>query len=595
MNPETQTCQSCKSRFVIEPDDFAFYEKIKVPPPTWCPECRLQRRLSFCNERHLYKNACGLCRKDIVSMYSAGTVFPVYCLDCYRSDRWDPLSHGAEYDFSKPFFEQFKELKLRVPRAERVIQGDPTGNAFCNRASYNKNSYLLVRANYNENSRYSYNLWDCRDSADCFNAHKSELSYQCVDVAECYNVQYCQECRQCRDSLFLFDCRNCMQCAGCAGLRNKQYYILNRPYTKEEYEREVQKLRLHTHEGRVAFAERFGELLGRAIHEPAANTNCVNSSGNWLIDCKDVKNSYQSRKVENGKNLLSVIESKDCMDYSYWGRGGELIYETANCGYNSTRIRFVNESWDACHDLTYCDNCYASANLFGCVGMRKKEYCILNRQYAKEEYEKLIPKIIEHMNVMPYADSRGIVYRFGEFFPPELSASAYNTTAAYDYFPLARQEVLGRRLLWEDVQEKKHVPTLEWKDVPDESASVKDDIIKEVILCQAWGIRGDQTTEEHNCTKAFRITAEELSFYRRMNIPIPRECPNTRHFARFKKRNPPRLWRRHCMCNQEKNRYKNTVAHSHGENPCPNEFETSYAPDQSEIVYCENCYHTEVA
>jgi hypothetical protein len=39
--------------------------------------------------------------------------------------------------------------------------------------------------------------------------------------------------------------------------------------------------------------------------------------------------------------------------------------------------------------------------------------------------------------------------------------------------------------------------------------------------------------------------------------------------------------------------YENTAKHDH-ENRCPNEFETSYAPDRKEIVYCEACYLKEV-
>ncbi len=584
MNSETKQCQNCKNQFTIEPEDFSFYEKMKVPAPTWCPDCRFWRRLSYFNERYLYQNTCGLCGKKIIAMYPEGTEFPVYCLECYRGDGWDPLSYGKDYDFSKPFFGQFRELKKKVPRAERVMQGDPEGNLYCNRASYNKNSYLLVRANYNENARYSYNLWECKDSMDCYNVHKSELAYDCIDTVDSYNVQHVQECRQCRDSMFLFDCRNCVQCVGCVGLRNKQYHILNNPYTKEEYKKELEKLHLDTKEGLELFAQQFEKLLQQSIRESAMNTNSVASTGNWLIECKNTINSFQCRKVEDGKNLLSVVEAKDCMDYSYWGRSSELIYETSNCGYDCSRIRFTNESWDSCHDLTYCDNCYASANLFGCVGLRKKEYCILNKQYTKEEYEALVPKIIQHMKDVPYIDEAGRVYAFGEFFPPEFSASSYNTSLAYEYFPYTKEETLARGLLWEEKQEKEHASSLSWKELP-KTSDATDDILKETIACQAYDHEGAKATREHNCTKAFKITKEELAFYQRMNIPLPTECPNTRHFRRFQKRNPLTLWHRECMCKQQ---------HPHHQGKCPNEFETSYAPDRPEIVYCESCYQEEV-
>ena len=82
MKSETRQCQNCKKDFVIEPEDFNFYEKIKVPPPTFCPECRMQRRMAWRNERALYKRDCGLCKKSMMSMYPEDTVFPVYCKEC---------------------------------------------------------------------------------------------------------------------------------------------------------------------------------------------------------------------------------------------------------------------------------------------------------------------------------------------------------------------------------------------------------------------------------------------------------------------------------------------------------------------------------
>jgi hypothetical protein len=82
-----------------------------------------------------------------------------------------------------------------------------------------------------------------------------------------------------------------------------------------------------------------------------------------------------------------------------------------------------------------------------------------------------------------------------------------------------------------------------------------------------------------------------------MNLPLPRLCPNCRHYQRLKQRNPLKLWKRHCQCAGGKSSngvYQNTVVHNHGTNPCPNEFETSYSPERPEIIYCEECYLKEV-
>jgi len=83
--------------------------------------------------------------------------------------------------------------------------------------------------------------------------------------------------------------------------------------------------------------------------------------------------------------------------------------------------------------------------------------------------------------------------------------------------------------------------------------------------------------------------SEDLKFHRRANLPLPRLCPNCRHAARIKQRNPLKLWHRTCMCENAK--------HNHppaGGAKCPNEFETAYSPERPEIIYCESCYQKEV-
>ena len=67
---ETKNCQQCKKSFEIESEDFDFYEKIGVPAPTFCPECRLIRRLTFRNDRTLYKRTCEMCNNDVISIYT---------------------------------------------------------------------------------------------------------------------------------------------------------------------------------------------------------------------------------------------------------------------------------------------------------------------------------------------------------------------------------------------------------------------------------------------------------------------------------------------------------------------------------------------
>ena len=108
MQSETKICQNCKQDFIIEPEDFSFYEKIKVPSPTWCPECRMIRRFSFQNTWNIYWRNCDKCGKKTMSRFSPEQKIIVYCQSCWWKDDWDGTENAMEYDPTRPFFYQLK-------------------------------------------------------------------------------------------------------------------------------------------------------------------------------------------------------------------------------------------------------------------------------------------------------------------------------------------------------------------------------------------------------------------------------------------------------------------------------------------------------
>jgi hypothetical protein len=183
----------------------------------------------------------------------------------------------------------------------------------------------------------------------------------------------------------------------------------------------------------------------------------------------------------------------------------------------------------------------------------------------------LVKKIIEHMNSMPYSDTAGRVYRYGEFFPIYLSPFAYNETYAYEEFPLSKERALRAGYAWHEAEEKRYATTIESNELPDDISDCTDTVLEHVISCANKGM------VETKCTHGYKIIREELGYYRQMNIPLPRLCPNCRYFERRAWLHPWKLWNRRCM-----------------HVGCTNTFETTYAPDRPEIVYCEACYQKEV-
>jgi len=599
MSSETKICQNCKNNFTIEPEDFKFYEKIKVPPPTWCPECRAQRRMTWRNERALYKrkDANGI---DVISIYSEDKPVKIYERNYWWSDKWNPMDFGKDYDFSKPLFIQFRELFESVPAAS-IFNSNPVNSDYCNHSGYMKNCYLTPASWECERVSYSARTINSKDSIDLMAVFKCELCYEAIDSSESYKTFFSQNCSACFESYFLFDCKNCNNCFGCVGLRNKQYYIFNQPYTKEGYKKRIENFDIGSYKKFNDFKKTF---LTHKLSFPfkfARLINTVNVIGNNLLNAKNSKYCFDMREMEECRYLTHGFEIKDSFDG--FGIGlCELLYEGIDTGEKGASKERFSVVVYASSDTHYCFNCEGSSSLFACIGLRNKSYCILNKQYTKEEYEKLVPKIIEHMNSMPYIDKRGRVYKYGEFFPPELSPFSYNETIAQEYFPLTKDQALDKGYSWKDPEPRNYEITLKTEDLPDHIKDVPDSILNEIIQCAHFGHAMSKCNEQ--CTEAYKIIPQELQFLRKMNLPLPRLCPNCRHYQRIKQRNPLKLWHRKCQCAGATSHpstssgysYRNTADHIHHkkEEPCPNEFETTYAPERPEIVYCEACYLREV-
>ncbi len=612
MEKQTKKCQNCKKDFTIEPEDFAFYERFKVPVPTFCPQCRMIFRLNWRNERTLYWRKCDLCGEKILAIYDKDAPFPVYCNKCWYSDKWDPMKYGQDYDFKSPFFEQLRELKNRVPHLNLNVLNNKNC-PYVNQVWNSKDIYMSFDVGYAENVMYSKACHFLKDSVDCTYSKKIELCYECINTKDSSRSIGLLNCQDCLDSYFLKNCRNCTHCILCVNLRNKKYHILNKPYSKEEFE----KLKEEYIDGSFSKYEKarelFAELLNKSIHKENENLRAINCTGNYIWESKNCKHSFNVFRSEDCK-FVNDIDSdlKDSMDVSHGGEG-ELIYNSLCAGAGSNMI--CNWVSVYSHNIQYSILCLRNnANLFGCLSLRNKQNCVLNKQYSKESFDKLRTKIIDHMNKMPYVDSKGRKFVYGDYFPLDLAPFAYNETTAQELFPITKAEAKQQGFQWKGLETKEHRPTIKAKDLPDHIKDVKDNILQEVIECAnvsvANGLTPDvkhttsgvKPSQFSQCTTAFKIIPQELEFYRKMNLPLPRLCPNCRHYQRIKQRNPLKLWKRQCQCVGSASSsqagtnyvYQNTAKHFHGDKPCPNEFQTTYAPDRPEIVYCEACYLAEV-
>lgn len=558
-----QTCRNtwCKQPFAVNDDELSFLEKVSpifrrkkflIPSSAYCPECRQQRRLQFRNERTLYKRTCDKTGKQILSVYSEENPCTVYDQDAWWSDTWDALEYGVEADNSSAVFPQIQSLMRNVPRRNLAYVQNENSD-FTNVCSNNKNCYMLFSSDFCEDCYFVSGLQKSTGCIDCSTGSDNAWCYECLNCTGCHSCTHCISTRNSNDCSFCFDCSGCSSCLFCAGIRNKKYYIANQERTPKEFFEALNALRSGSASALERGREHFEAWMANRPRNALHQTQCEDCTGDYIMRSKNCRDSFNVSDSIDCASLFDGVSCRDCRDCYEMGHS-ELCYQVTECfpgGYHDLFCVLTAHT----SDMLYCDHCYNSKHLFGCVGLHHKEYCIFNKQYSKEEYEKLVPVLIEQMI------ENG---EWGEFFPSSLSPFGYNESDAARYFPLTKAQAKERNLPWNDYEPPfpSTERTIQAKELPDALEDIPDDVLN-------WAIKCGSTA------KPFKLIKQELEFYRNMHLPVPRLHPEERHQRRLALRNPRKLWQDKCS-------------------KCHILITTSYKPNKYLKVYCNECYIEEV-
>lgn len=562
---ETKACQNCKKEFIIDERDVLYYKKIKVPHPTWCSLCRFERRMSTHNVWSVYWRNCSKCDKKVLSMYNKDVLVPVYCPTCWWADDWDGTEYGMEYDPNRNFFEQLYELSRKTPWvAQETVAPTMIDSEYCNGASYLRNCYLAFWADYAENVTNSSVILQLKDSADVLRARESELCYESIGINKCYQTFFSEECDACTDTWFSRNCYNCTNCIACVNLRSASYCIFNEKYSKEDYAVKVKDLGLdswHKIQDLQKSARAF--WLTKPYRSYTGNSMNLNVTGEYVFESKNSDDLYLCTSTEESRycQFVTVPSAKECYDYSGWGANVELMYESHSSGENASNIKFSYCGYMNSMNVEYSMWTIAGKDNFGCANLKRKKYCILNKEYSKEEYETLKVQIIEDMKKNPYIDELGRVWSYGETFPLMMSLFGYNETSGMKFLQKNKDQALKEGYAWYDGETPSYAATIKNADIPDTLSVTPENITDEILEC---GV----------CARGYKVGVLEFTLLNKMDTPVPHSCPQCRQSARFARLNPPQLWKRNCT-------------------KCNAEVSTAFAPERPEIIYCEKCYQQE--
>ena len=561
-------------------------KKYQISLPQLSPEARQIKRLIWRNERKFYKFVDSKGVSGISTISDQMWLRVMSQTDFYE---YDHLQYGIDY--SNDFFADLWTLFKHMPYPSK-LGNNMENSEYCNQETDDKNCYLNAWGHKNENSLYTtyslsglwtvdnYRAMHCEDAYESIDIHTSQRIFFSQQIENSYNIWFSYDLKSCQNVLFGF------------GLNNANYVYKNKTLSKGEREKiyYTYKERVASYTWLLAVLEEYQEWVKDFPLKGIIAVNTENSiGGNDLIN---IKNALCCTRGEESQdiayaNLFAGVS--DTMDVESVGRAQKNYnlassIKTSDCIVGSHIFENVQNGY-----YTYASR--NSSYIMACMGLDHKQYCFLNKQYDKDQWEKCTIMSIEELQSKE---------RFWEFFEPQDSPFPYNDSVAMDYYPIhkvciAWQETIinlhGRGtvtvdnpekfisdatidLWWEEkIQIKRRtkeqeiniqsgIQTIKAQDLPNNIGDVTDDILKKAIICETSG-------------RPFRIVWLELEFYRKHGLPLPRKHYDVRHEERLSKRPWRDMYLRHC-------------------DACGKEMLSAYASDSWSKIYCEFCYNKEI-
>ncbi len=350
-----------------------------------------------------------------------------------------------EYDFSKKFFLNYKEFFQSIELPALMIQSDVENANYADSINSSKNVYLSFIVVMNcENVLYSYyikhNWKNVLNSVMVWDS--CENIYFCSWIIHSFNIFYSRYIYNSSNTWFSRNLVWCSECIFCENLENKSYCINNQELEKSEYFTRKEQI-----------LKQKKEFINWYKN---SNTRWMNRWSekvlwNFVLFSENIQNGYFVNKVKNGKNLIISWGNEDfenmydtfcCWWISdfYWVFASWRLNENIYCSWNIEKSSNIFYSY-FCNDCSFC---------LGCIWLKNKSFCILNKQYSKEEWHEMANKIFAQM------DENGTLW---EFFPWDLNPFYFNDTMAYfidDSF--TKEEVEKEGFMWRDEKVKVDIP-----------------------------------------------------------------------------------------------------------------------------------------
>ena len=509
LTPGERTCAITGEKWSMTETEINWYKKFNVPPSQLSPLTRLKLIDGYFVTFDMWYNKHAETGKPMVSI-----VHPATGIRVLSDKEWfdkDFTDRGQALDLPRSFFDQLYALVLAVPVAATYNYVVPE-NSIAFISLGDQDSYFVLACR-SKRTFYAMNGYDIEDSAELTLVNNARNSYNACHSARIYQCRFVRETYDCINCTFVFDCRNCENCFGATNQRNKKYLWFNEQLSKDEWERRRAEIDLTSFAVRDAHEKKFHDLVASAVWPENFVISAPDSTGDYIYEstrCKDCyyvtkgcqdldQCSYAFNTPSNNCYLSTAIfGSSDC----YYGIGAG----------NSSQCRFTMSILNNCFDVEYSTSCYNCEHCFGCVGLRHKKFCILNKQYTEEEYWQKLDELKCAML------ERG---EYGELPPLKFSTQHWKGSGAALVYGATKEECqkLGA-LDFEAGAEDAEGPVVDpalmgsLESLPD-CLGASDDISGKPFKDTVFGRR-------------FSYLKPELELYKTLNVAPPRKHPTRR-------------------------------------------------------------------
>jgi len=449
----------------------------------------------------LYRDEKGLSRYPVTDR-----IWKLSSIKEFEENRSELIKWGLEYNSDKTFFENFQILFLSVEH-QRMLARNSENCDYVDDVIDSADSYLSFAVIIDcSNVLYSFLVKEnCHDVVNSMNVlNNCSYIYMSSGIMNSYNIFYSSNCLDLSDIWLSSNMLNCTHCIMCDGLESQKYCIESKQYSKSDY--------LDKKEALLRDKESFQKYRNN-LNKQLSNFWSENVSWNAILESSDIENGAYLYRVHGWRNLIMVA----------WSEWDKEIYDTIIAwAYKADNMYGVTLSWLNSNDI-YCsysvwiNASYVFYSYFldtcsyciWCIGLQNKSYCILNKQYSKEDWHIMADRIFWEM------EQGGALW---EFFPWEINPLYFNDTIAGLIGWFSKQEALDKWYMWRDEQIKVDIP--EWSDVIKTSElwdyqwydangnwRINPEILKQVIVDEKWDY--------------YRIVKPEYDFLVKHSLPLP--------------------------------------------------------------------------